>query len=212
MKSILLFLLLLSVSKTQAQNDTIYYNKKWDVCNALDAQYYRLIVKENNLFKVKDCYLNGIVQMKGVCSSLNPDVKEGLFMYYDSLGKITSEQNYITGVLNGSSKYYYKNGKVSDFKVYENGKLKMAKYYTEAGKDTTASAFTLVEVMPEFVGGFNKFMSFLSENIKYPKQERKLKIQGKVYLTFIIEADGSIGEVKVLKGVESGKALEEEAI
>ena len=79
MKSILLFLLLLSVSKTQAQNDTIYYNKKWGVCNALDAQYYRLIVKENNLFKVKDCYLNGIVQMKGVYSSLNPDVKEGLF-------------------------------------------------------------------------------------------------------------------------------------
>lgn len=70
--------------------------------------------------------------------------------------------------------------------------------------------FTAVEQPAEFPGGMSALMKFLSSNIRYPEQAAANDIQGKVTVRFVVERDGSIGQVTVLKGVD--KSLDREAI
>jgi TonB family protein len=63
---------------------------------------------------------------------------------------------------------------------------------------------------PSFPGGLKQFYKYLAKNIRYPKNAVKNHIQGKVYLIFVIEIDGSIGDIKVNKGVS--KEIDAEAI
>jgi len=58
-----------------------------------------------------------------------------------------------------------------------------------------------VEEMPEFPGGMEALMKYLSTNIKYPKDAVKQKIEGRVMVTFIVDTDGSISDVKTVKTV-----------
>ena len=75
-------------------------------------------------------------------------------------------------------------------------------YVANGGADESAEgAFDVVEQMPEFPGGSIELMKFLSENIKYPEAASKAGTQGRVVAQFIVEADGSISNVKVLKNV-----------
>ena len=70
--------------------------------------------------------------------------------------------------------------------------------------------FTVVEQQPSFTGGQEGYTRFLLENIKYPEDAIKKAVTGTVYITFIIEKDGSVTEVKVLRGIGSG--CDEEAL
>lgn len=66
------------------------------------------------------------------------------------------------------------------------------------------------DVEAKFEGGYDAWKSFLLDELIYPEMSIEFNEQGTVYLSFIIELDGSIGEVKVLRGVS--KLLDEEAI
>lgn len=70
--------------------------------------------------------------------------------------------------------------------------------------------FEKAKYPPEYPGGMEGLMKFLSENIKYPKSAEKNGVQGTVVLQFIVEKTGAISNVKVLKSVE--KALDNEAV
>lgn len=64
--------------------------------------------------------------------------------------------------------------------------------------------FTIVENMPEYPGGMDKLHSYVSKNIEYPKQAKQLGIEGKVYVQFVVMEDGSVEDVKVVKGIGAG--------
>jgi periplasmic protein TonB len=70
--------------------------------------------------------------------------------------------------------------------------------------------FIVVEDQPEFPGGDEARIRFLSENIRYPQMARESGIQGIVFVTFVVETDGSITNVRVLRGIGGG--CDEEAI
>ena len=70
--------------------------------------------------------------------------------------------------------------------------------------------FDVVEQMPEFPGGAQALFGFVAKNIHYPKAAEDAGIQGRVIVTFVVMKDGSIGEVKVAKGVSP--ELDEEAV
>jgi protein TonB len=73
-----------------------------------------------------------------------------------------------------------------------------------------AEIFTVVEESPGFPGGDVARIQFLQENIKYPQMARESGIQGTVYVTFVVERDGRVTDVKVLRGIGGG--CDEEAI
>jgi protein TonB len=70
--------------------------------------------------------------------------------------------------------------------------------------------FTFVEQMPEFPGGDKGLIKFLQKNIKYPKRDRDLDIQGKVIIRFVVNENGKVTDVCVLRSAEHD--LDEEAL
>lgn len=70
--------------------------------------------------------------------------------------------------------------------------------------------FVVVESMPEFPGGYDALMKYLSENIKYPSLAKEMGIKGRVFLSFVVEKDGSVTDVRVLRGIGGG--CDEEAV
>jgi TonB family protein len=68
--------------------------------------------------------------------------------------------------------------------------------------------FTAVEHAPDYPGGVNKFYKFLQQNIKYPADARNKKIEGKVFVTFIVEKDGSLSNLKIIRDPGAGCGAE----
>jgi protein TonB len=67
----------------------------------------------------------------------------------------------------------------------------------------TDEPFFLVEVMPSFRGGdINRFREWVQKRTNYPQEALNKKIQGRIFLTFIIEPDGSVSNVNIVKGVD----------
>ena len=59
--------------------------------------------------------------------------------------------------------------------------------------------FDIVEQMPEFPGGMQALIEFLSQNIKYPEDAQKQKVEGRVLVKFVVETDGSVSNLEVAK-------------
>jgi len=70
--------------------------------------------------------------------------------------------------------------------------------------------FTVVEDQPEFPGGEEARQRFLEDNLRYPTMAREAGIQGTVFVTFVVETDGSVTDVRVLRGIGGG--CDEEAV
>ena len=70
--------------------------------------------------------------------------------------------------------------------------------------------FDVVETQPNPPGGMSGWNKYLSENLKYPTQARRMGVEGSVILVFVINTDGSIQDVEVLRGIGGG--CDEEAI
>ena len=70
--------------------------------------------------------------------------------------------------------------------------------------------FLSVEENPEFPGGPAKLLEYVQKNLKYPMMARESDIQGRVFVNFVVEKDGSISNVKVLRGIGGG--CDEEAV
>ncbi|MFW6019504.1 MAG: energy transducer TonB [Bacteroidales bacterium] len=70
--------------------------------------------------------------------------------------------------------------------------------------------FSVVEEQPSFPGGEEARMKYLQENIEYPQMARESGIEGTVYVTFVVEPDGSVTDVRVLRGIGGG--CDEEAV
>ena len=70
--------------------------------------------------------------------------------------------------------------------------------------------FVEVEQLPEFPGGKKAFIQYLNENLVYPKSAYERKVEGKVVVSFVVEADGSITNVKVANSVDED--LDKEAV
>ncbi len=78
---------------------------------------------------------------------------------------------------------------------------------TNAGEEPV---FTVVENMPQYPGGEEARMNYMIKNVKYPKEATEKGIQGTVYVSFIVEKDGSISNTTILKAVGGG--LDQEAM
>ena len=61
--------------------------------------------------------------------------------------------------------------------------------------------YDMVEQAPSFPGGSSELMSYLSKNIKYPKEAQAAKQEGRVIVQFVITSDGSVADIKVVRGV-----------
>ncbi|MBE0662867.1 MAG: energy transducer TonB [Bacteroidales bacterium] len=82
--------------------------------------------------------------------------------------------------------------------------------FMEAEVAEDNEVFVVVEELPQFPGGQEALHKFLSQNLKYPQSAKQEKIQGTVYVTFIISNDGNVDSASILLGVHW--SLDEEAM
>jgi len=75
---------------------------------------------------------------------------------------------------------------------------------------SNGEVFKLVEQAPEPIGGMGTFYEYVGKNIRYPLQARRMGIEGKVYVTFVVEKDGSLSNIETIKGIGAG--CDEEAV
>ena len=85
---------------------------------------------------------------------------------------------------------------------YAQTKAQPVKEATTSSQDDPEKVHEAVDESPSFPGGLSALMKYLASNIQYPQEAVKSKIQGKVILQFVVERDGSIGDLGVRQGVD----------
>ncbi len=102
-----------------------------------------------------------------------------------------------------------------NFKLTDDIPMKSVKK-TEANKPemkpNADGVYQIVEEMPSFPGGDQKLMEYIANNINYPQEARDKGIEGRVFIRMVIEKDGSVSNVKLLRGIGGGCDEEAERV
>jgi TonB family protein len=121
--------------------------------------------------------------------------------------QLIREGTYVNGQKHGIWQDYFTDGKLRTKEEFEYGVFKEGISFKESGESFT---YTIQEMQPQPEGGMPGFMNYIMTSMRYPKEARKKGIQGKVYIQFVVDKDGGIIDVEVLKGIGGG--CDEEAV
>jgi periplasmic protein TonB len=91
-----------------------------------------------------------------------------------------------------------------DVEVTEDTKVEAVTVVAEEPKEEVDEIFSVVEETAAPKGGMPAFYKYIGEKIKYPAQARRMGVEGKVFVQFVIGKDGSINDVKIIKGIGAG--------
>ena len=97
-----------------------------------------------------------------------------------------------------------------DVEVTEDTKVQQIVIQAAEPEEEVEEIFTIVEDPASPVGGMTAFYNYVGDKIKYPAQARRMGIEGRVFVQFVIDKDGSITEVVAVKGIGAG--CDEEAV
>lgn len=186
-------------------------------------------VKGKRQGKYRDYYPNGKLFYE---VSYNENFQTGYRMGYDTLGALKFKEQYLDdpeqvrniiaadtnwqrhperdchGLQNGKSYYYHPNGRLASEELYENGKFLSANFFDPSGKVVYYNhEANSTAARPVFKGDY---ATYLSRAVQYPKEARKKKIEGRVIISFVVDQEGSVIQLSVVKSVHP--LLDAEAI
>ena len=69
----------------------------------------------------------------------------------------------------------------------------------EKAGSATNKVYNVVEIMPQYPGGLGQMFTFISKNLKYPNG--RICAVGKVFVQFLVEKDGSVTSIKIVRGI-----------
>ncbi|MGZ3778580.1 MAG: TonB family protein [Mucilaginibacter sp.] len=166
-------------------NGKLYYASSFDIINK------RLIVSEAGDSTGKATVSNG----------------NGTLTLYDNDFKFeTDHGSIVKGLMDGEWTGIYLDS-INYVCLFKEGKGTNGKSYLPSGK---VYEFSEAEMEPLPKGGMGEFYKFLAKNIHYPAVAKENNIQGEVFLTFIVERDGKLNDIKILRGIGAG--CDEEAL
>ena len=174
-------------------NGKLYVVKKFpDVANADDDMQdsYQITAENDSLGTVLIADGNGYFKA-----------------YNDKFTAVVEEGNVKNGKRDGNWKGSDPGQGITYSETYEDGKFLSG---TSIGKNGDSIKYNVRDVEPQFKGGVKDFYRYLGRNIAYPDYEREHNIQGKVILTFIVEKNGELSNIKVLSSVSDN--IDKEAI
>jgi protein TonB len=97
-----------------------------------------------------------------------------------------------------------------DVEMTEDTKVEQIEIKVEEPKEDVDEIFTIVEETATPKGGMSAFYKFVGSKLKYPPQANRMGVEGKVYVEFVINRDGSIVDARVVRGIGAG--CDEEAV
>ena len=100
---------------------------------------------------------------------------------------------------------------LDDFEVDQNTEVEIMEYVEEEEEEEEAEIFFIVEDMPSFQGkGQDGFREYIAKNLRYPEIAAENGISGRVFVRFVVEPNGSVSNVEVVRSVDP--ALDAEAV
>ena len=221
---------------SQTKIDTVYirYSSNIAINTTKDsAAYYRVRTISDGVLTAEDYSMkDSVLKCAAYYKTFDPYIRQGHCIFYSndtlkysegdyiegemsgiwacyySTGERWYTETYINGIKNGMLKGYYKTGEVKRIEQYKKGKRVKGRCYTKDGKDTV---YYKMHIMPSFPGGDKAMVRYFLDNIIYPEQAKINKIQGTSYISFVVNTDGSIIDVEIVKGKEVHPLLDRAA-
>lgn len=235
MNKLTLILLLFTSLFCNSQNTiTTYLDEDWKETSKSNASYFRKSFKTNDKkWAEYDYFISGKIQMTSYYKTDKKKKKIGEHKFYYENGKVSLVKNfnkkgklegkykkwYENGNIDtegnynkkgekyGEWKWYHENGKISAREIYLKNEYKSGEFWNEEGVKENSEAFS----QAQFPGGLKIFYkNYLTKEMKYPKEAILKNISGKVYISFVVEKNGEISNIKIEKSVH--KSIDQEAL
>lgn len=189
------------------KSDEIFYEIKPSIDSTILYDFGRISIiryeikskTENTNYKVLNAW-----DYDGKPTVINGN---GTHVRRDSLDRIIEKGNFKNGMKTGVWHGINHNTLIAYSESYVEGELIKG---ISTNEDGNKVQYEILQRNSEFIGGLPALYRFLGSNIRYPDQATKSNISGKVFVNFIIEKDGTISHIKLLKGVE--RSLNREAL
>ena len=97
-----------------------------------------------------------------------------------------------------------------DVEITEEKAIEAIVFEEPVEEEVADEVFIIVEQQPEFPGGMGAFYQYVHKKLKYPSQARRMGIEGRVFVQFVVDKKGNITEVQAVKGIGAG--CNEEAV
>jgi protein TonB len=97
-----------------------------------------------------------------------------------------------------------------DIEITEETEIEEIVFEEPVEEEETEEIFQIVENPATFPGGIGAFYSYVQKNMKYPSQAQRMGMEGRVFVEFVVDRDGRLSNVKVLRGIGAG--CDEEAM
>ena len=165
-------------------NGKLYYKSSWDA-------------------KQDQWFISDVLDSLGKVLVQNGNGKA--VFYSEDFKKIVSSGPIVNGLWDGEWKA--SNDTAKWICLYVKGKGTSGKSFDQKGN---VYKFERAEIEPKFDGGEAAFSDFLVEHVHYPKIAKRNNVQGKVFVSFVIERDGRVVDVRLIRGIGSG--CDEEAM
>ena len=99
-----------------------------------------------------------------------------------------------------------------DVEITEESAIEQIVFEEPVEEEVADEVFTIVEQQPVYPGGMSAFYQFVQKKLKYPSQARRMGIEGKVFVQFVVDKKGNITEVVAVKGIGAGCDAEAERV
>lgn len=205
--------------------DTVFYsNQVGEINLRSEADYYKVVEKIKKEWEIRHYYMNDILKYKKTYSDKKLSKPKGSVYIYDKNGTLREEYNSISK--NNETEYiqvYSKEGKallidgnafvISDDekegKLYRDYKVVERYVVNDEGQNIYLStlgesAFGMESIEP--------FYKHVGNTMNYPLEAKRLGIQGRVFVQFIVDEEGKTQDIKVLKGIGGGCDEEAEKV
>lgn len=121
-----------------------------------------------------------------------------------AMWEMRHEEGQVTMGLRDGEWTFYRENKMVNKEIFDNGKFVSGIAYTINGEES----YTKMEVQAEFKGGLEGLGKFLMQNLRYPKAARKRGAQGQSFVSFVVEKDGSVSDVKAVNELDQDLDIE----
>jgi len=99
-----------------------------------------------------------------------------------------------------------------DVEITEDEAIEELVFEEPVEEEVADEVFTIVEQQPVYPGGMGAFYEFVQKKLKYPSQARRMGIEGKVFVQFVVDKQGNITEVTTVRGIGAGCDQEAEKV
>ena len=199
LRSLSALLALCSLTLATAQMRTEMLDSQFKVLSAESAnlvKYVREVTPEaDGSFLVKVNFKTGEMMMTGRYLDDELQIEDGLFTFFYANGTTESTGRYRNGNKVGAWKRWNYDGRSKPDRLYPDENFRRSTRTTAAAK---------------FPGGREALRKLVSDSLQYPQEARERKLEGTVYVTFIIDAAGDVRQAEVTEGVHY--LLDEEAL